>query len=491
MKIIIKTAYFISFLFFLTSCNKWLDEKPVDRLAGETFYKTEQDAEAAVYAIYDPIHSNPYYGFRWPAQYVSMEDYSSAQGVYVPVSEYKVLPSANIAITDAAWAAMYKSINASNIVLKYVPPIVMDETKKNALLAEARFLRAFNYYNLVRGWGAVPISTEAVESIDVIGGSRRAVEEVYALIIDDLKFAETNLPVAAEMEGRPTKWSAKLMLADVYLTRENWTEARDKANEVIESGEFSLVPVTISDDFYKIFGPEVVTSSEDVFSIKFVRVPDHGTVYPNFFHAGDCSYAAAGYNTFFAFPTYPLIANWNDADLRKAFNIYTQYPTKTGGTKSNPPNQPIRFKKFIDPSAPGIYAHGTDIPICRYAEALLIYAEAESQANGGPTALALERLNMVHRRAYGYAPNVSSPVDFSLDGQTATTFRNLVLTERAYEFMLENKRWYDLKRTNTVKETIKAAKGIDVADAALLLPIPQQEINNNPNIGPEDQNPGY
>jgi hypothetical protein len=190
------------------------------------------------------------------------------------------------------------------------------------------------------------------------------------------------------------------------------------------------------------------------------------------------------------YPTASLLTNWDKNDLRYAFNLYTSYPNKSGVIVQNEAAQPIRFGKFKDPGyAP---SHGNDYPIYRYPDDLLIYAEAASQANGGPTSLAIERLNMVHRRGYGYDPNQPSPVDFTLaTAPTAQTFRDLVLRERAYEFMLEGKRWFDLIRTNTVKQVILQAKGIAVPDYFLLFPIPVQEIDNNPALTVKDQNPGY
>lgn len=154
------------------------------------------------------------------------------------------------------------------------------------------------------------------------------------------------------------------------------------------------------------------------------------------------------------------------------------------------PDQPIMFGKFKDPGfAP---THGNDFPIYRYPDALFIYAEAASQENGAPTPAALERLNMVHRRAYGYDSDAVSLVDFTMaTAPTAESFRALVIKERAYEFLCEHKRWFDLVRTRTVKQVIKEAKGVDVPDSFLLFPIPQQEIDNNPKINPEHQNPGY
>ncbi|MHB1179534.1 MAG: RagB/SusD family nutrient uptake outer membrane protein [Daejeonella sp.] len=481
-----KTFIFSLFSVFvlLASCKKMLEEHPTDRLFSSSFYKTKSDAVSAVNAIYSPLRRN--YAFHYGSQFTAAEDYATGKGPFYFIGQYQGYPSSIITKTDLEWDAFYQTINASNIVLKYVPPITMPDAEKNALLGEARFLRALSYYNLVRSWGGVPLRSQPTESTDAIGGKRAPVPEVYNFIIKDLEFAEASLPAKQSLAGKPTKWAAKTMLADVYLTNGKWTEARDKANEVIISGAYSLVPVKKDSDFELIFGPEAITSSEDVFSIKFSRT--QGSSIPQFYHLSNSAYARSGFGTFFGFPKYPLLKNWDNKDLRKTYNLYTQYPTRTGKIIKNAPDQPIRFKKFVDlNAAPG---HGNDFPVYRYPDALLIYAEAASQANGGPTPMALERLNMVHRRAYGYNPAVPSVADFTLaTAPTGQSFRNLVLTERAYEFLCEGKRWFDLIRMGTLKQTIKEAKGLDVSDSHLLFPIPEQEIANNPDINPDDQNP--
>jgi starch-binding outer membrane protein, SusD/RagB family len=475
-----------------TSCSKMLEEKPEDRLFTAGFYKTNSDAVAAVNAIYANFRSSSLFAFSWPTVYQAMEDYTTGKGQFVFFGQYKALPSTAFAITDGAWLSWYTTINTANIVLKYVPAISMDATQKNALLGEARFLRAFSYFELVKGWGAVPIKKGPTEDPNATGGKREAVADVYAFIIDDLKFAEANLPSTVSAAGRPSKWAAKTMLADVYLIREDWTNARIKADEVIQSGAYSLVNVKQASDFDQIFSPDNPTSSEDVFAIKSTRISGLGMQIPAFYHNSDAAWAARGFATFSTNNTYPLIAQWSNNDLRKTYDLYTQYPNKSGVIKTNPPTDPIRFGKFKDAKATDNRSHGISYPIYRYPDALLIYAEAASQENNGPTALALERLNMVHRRAYGFTPTVASADDYNLAGQTAASFRNLVLTERAYEFLCENgKRWRDLVRTGTAAQVIKTAKEIDIAQAAYLFPIPQQEIDNNPDIDQKDQNPGY
>lgn len=485
-----KLVYLITVLSLAAvSCSKdLLTEKPENILATVTFYKTKADAVAAVDAIYNPLRGQ-YGGTDYGGQFTGAEDYAAGTGIYLPLSQY-VMNSSSISRTDAAFRGFYQAIRNANIVLKYVPPIPMTDAEKNAILGEARFLRALSYRNLVRSWGGVPLRTEPVEDAEhALKGKRASVEEVYALIIEDLKFAETNLPATQTLIGRPTKWSAKTMLADVYLYTEKWTEARDKADEVIKTGPYSLVPVSKSIDFELIFGPTALTSSEDVFSFKYSRA-NGGSQIAQQYAMANSAYSSGGYGSFYGLPTYPLLRDWDHNDLRWQFDIYTSYPNRSGMIVQTSPDQPILFGKFKDAGfAP---SHGNDFPIYRYPDALFIYAEAASQVNSGPTALALERLNMVRRRAYGYNATAVSPVDYTLAmAPSAQAFRDLVLKERAYEFLCENKRWFDLVRTKTVKQVIKAAKGLDVPDYFLLFPIPQQEIDNNDDIGPGDQNPGY
>lgn len=487
-KITLYSLLTVSFLTF--SCRDLLDENPESLLASNNFYKTAADANSAVNAISGTLHGATMYGFRYLVHTTALEDYSSGQGFYIPMSQYQISTSI-ISVTDGFWTGFYKTIDAANRVLKYVPPISMDETQKKQLLGEAYFLRALAYYNLVKLFGGVPIRTEPTENSSSLGGKRESIENVYALIIADLKLAEASLPLTQSIIGKPTSGAVKTMLADVYLVREMWAEARDKAEEVIGSQSYSLVNVKQPGDFEKIFGADVTTSTEEVFSIKFQRSVAGGSGLPQFYHLNNSQWASNGFGTFFGFPNYPLLRDWPEADLRKSFNLYTSGPNKQGVIVPNGATQPIRFGKFKDSAAPTGNAHGNDFPIYRYADVLLIYAEAASQAGAAPNQQALERLNMVHRRAYGYAPASPSPVDFTLDGLTKSSFRDLVLKERAYEFMVEGKRWYDLVRTGTAKQIIKEAKGIDISGTVFLMPIPKQEIDNNPDIAPTDQNPGY
>src|SRR3954470_22580659 len=128
-----------SFVLLLSSCKKQLEEKPESILSTTNFYKTKADAIAAVDAIYNPLR-NEYSGTDYGGQFTAAEDYSGGTGIYLPISQY-VLNSSAIGRTDQAWRDFYRAIRNANIVLKYVPPIAMADADKNAILAEARFLR--------------------------------------------------------------------------------------------------------------------------------------------------------------------------------------------------------------------------------------------------------------------------------------------------------------------------------------------------------------
>jgi hypothetical protein len=477
-------------LLALPGCQGVLTEVPRANLSQANFYQSRADLVAGLNAVYTIMRNGNYYGTNYPAQLEGLTDYAISRGTQTPVSEYQGLDGTNIARTNAIWGQIYQAINAANIILKAAPGIAMADADRNPLLGEARFLRALNYYNLVRNFGAVPIHQEPTENLNQLGGKRQPVAEVYNVVIADLLEAEKTLPATTKEIGRPTSWAAKTLLADVYLTNERWADARDKADEVIQSKAYSLVEVKVSDDFEKIYGASLVTTPEEIFYLKYAQLATHGWNYVAYLYPADNPNAPGGVRAHFSKPDLPLIKNWDDKDLRKNFNLFSTYPNRVGVQSSLPAAEPLGFRKYKDLNAVNV---GSDCPILRYADALLIYAEAASQAASGPTALALERLNMVHRRAYGFPSTSPSPVDFTPTGQTAASFRELVLTERAYEFMLEFKRWHDLKRmgTDRLKAIIKAAKGKDVSTTHLLWPIPIQEIDNNPDIDQKDQNPGY
>lgn len=482
-----KAIIFLLFSVIISSCKKVLEEVPKSFISKANFYETEADAQAAIRGVYSSFGTD-YYGITYYLFVVLHSDYANGRGSQAPISLFdRNLDQTNIDRSTTNWSTLYQQINQANSVLTNVPGIVkIGDDVKNRILAEAHFLRAMAYFNLVRGYGAVPIKTTESADISATAGVREPVNKVYDLILADALAAEKDLPESvADQTGRASKYAAKMLLAQVYLTLEKWNEAAAKASEVIASTKYSLVSVKKPDDFYKIFA--TVTNSEDIMSVHHsdtrqsqIPIYEHRPSTPPYNYSSSGNFAwLPNLNSFIG-------NSWNDKDLRKSFNLYTKYVNANGDSVALPAASPILFKKFItSPQGFGNYS----VPIYRYTEAFLIYAEAASMAAGAPPALALERLNIIKRRAYGYDPTVASPVDYPA-GMSKDAFRDAVLNERGYEFLLEGQRWWDLKRTGRVKAAMQAA-GRTFIDARLLWPIPTEELSNNPALTQADQNPGY
>lgn len=480
-----KLLYLLPVLLF-ASCEDVLVESP-KAVAVETFYNTAGEVETAVNAVYQQLRAVNNISGQLGAQVEAYTDYSYGRGSYQALSDFQGLNSTNIPRTDAGWTLFYLGIRNANLVIQNAPKgSKISQADVTKYVAESKFLRAYNYFWLVRNWGGVPIRTEATLTEPNI--PRSTADQVYNLIIADLKEAEANLPEKQSQVGRATKWAAKAALAEVYFTRNQYAEARDKADEIIKSGQFSLVPVTVAADFDKIFGPTVITNAEEIFSLKMTRQNDQGMYLAMFaHHPGTRLHGAGGFYAHYTDSQLnPVFKNWDNADLRKSYN-WIAFNIGLGANT-------YLCKKFSDPLAPTGTAAGNDFPIYRYADILLMYAEAATRAGNAPTQAAVDALNQVHRRAYGQPATSPSAVDFKLADYTAETFNDLVLKERGYETQYEGKRWLDLKRlgANKLKQIIKAATGKDVADKHLLWPVPVGELNFNTALDPgKDQNPGY
>ncbi len=469
---------------FITSCDDLLEEVPNDFISRANFYKNATDAQSAVTGAYSSFYND--YGINYWLFLVNHADYENGRGSQAPISDFtQVLDVGNVGRAASIWSSFYITINRTNSILENVPNIEMDENLKQRFLAEAHFLRAMSYFNLVRGFGPVPLKTMESTDVSTIGAVRAPEDAIYELIIQDCQAAINGLPESVgEETGRASKYAAKMLLAEVYLTRENWAGAAKEAGDIILSNQYQLIRVNEPDDFYDIFA--VSTSTEDILSIH--HSSSKGSSLPSYLHRPSTppyNYSSGGVYAWLPNEA-SFLFTWDPADLRNSFNLYTQYLGPGGQWVDLPDATPVLFKKFItDPSGLPIYS----APIFRYAEAFLIFAEADAMANGNPTTAALERLNAIKRRAYGFDPLAPSPVDYA-SGMSLQEFRETVLMERAYEFIVEGKRWHDLKRTGTVKEAM-AKVGRTVINERLLWPIPQEEIDNNPDLTQADQNPGY
>jgi len=450
-------------------------------IAVEVFYNTPQEVETAVNAIYSPLRNKiPEY----VATHEAHSDLMYGRGSWEPLSLYQGFNDANINRVVDFWNMFYVAIRNANLVIQNAPKGTnISQADLDRYLAEAKFLRAFSYFNLVRNWSAVPLRTEAnMIQRDL---PKSSVSAIYDFIIADLLVAETLLPDNQVDVGRPTKWSAKTCLADVYLQLARYSEAASKSNEVIQSNKYSLIRVNNKADIQNnIFGPTIVTSPEEIFYFKYSRLPNLGN-YLLFIsnHPITGLFKFGGAYAIHGNATNPIYLNWNGNDLRKSLFDKINF-----GLGANT----LVSSKWVDRDAISTFGAGNDYPVYRYADVLLIYAEAAARAAGNVSAASLEALNKVRRRGYAFNPAVPSTVDFKPADFSGTSFVDSVIKERGYEFVYEGKRWLDLKRTGKAAELILAAKGKAIAAKHLLWPIPLSEMNYNKALNPaSDQNPGY
>lgn len=461
----------------VTSCEDSLEENPRS-LAVENFYNTTKEVEAAVNAIYSPLRL-AYYTIGVNSAHT---DYAYGRGSWAALNDFQGLNSVWITRVSEVWTYYYQTIRNANIVIANAPNgNAISQADIDRFVAEATFLRAFTYFQLVRHWGGVPIRTE--DNLTETSVGRSSEDEVYALILADLLNAEANLPATQAVSGRPTRWAAKTLLADVYLQLARYPEARDKAAEVMTAGVFELVPVVVVDDFQMIFGPNVVTTKEEIFYLKFSHESGQGDTWPGLLnHPATGLYGSQGVYGVHSDSNNPVYKNWDDADLRKG--LWYSYNIGIGATS-------LLTKKFIDPTTLGLSGAANAQTWYRYPDLLLIYAEAAGRAAGGPTVEAMEALNKVRRRSYGYDWTVPSPVDLASADYAGDAFIDRIIKERGYEFQVEGKRWIELKRTGKLVSTILEAKGKVVTEPDLLWPIPLAEMSANKSIAPTEQNPGY
>lgn len=481
------TIYLVS-LIVVTSCEDALKEDVYSFVSTSNFYQTASDADAAVLAIY-AAQAPDYYAENYfhLTEYPTDQVYIGRNPVNMAVDLWQVTPTHQFVILG--WTSMYRTINRANTALERIPAITMDEAQKSILLGEAYFLRASNYFNLVRLFGSIPLNLSEIDSKDESNTPKSSVDAVYQQIIADLQEAESRLPATRTGNGvgRVVKTAAQALLADVYLTREDWSAAASKANEVITSGQHQLLT-----DFQSIFSVTNKNNKEIIYSIQFDGVTVRSAL-ASFAHAfgTDNPFCANGVQVWSVDTRSDMWKNWSRQDLRRDVSVYDTIVNKRGQRVSvyNTSRPFPAFGKYDAPSEAGVQSSPVNPVVIRYAEVLLIYAEALSQSLNGPNAAAYEAVNQVRRRAYNVPLNEPSAYDLA-PGLNAQQFRDAIIQERSLEFVMEGKRLYDLMRTNQFP-AILLSLGIPANPNASLYPIPQAEIDANESLINEDQNSGY
>lgn len=482
------SLYFVGIISLLNmSCKDFLDEDARSDMTENNFYKTEADAEAAVTAAYDLLNNQWDIYFRGIYLLAELPTDNAECGIGVANANIFALDGYTFGPVndriDVLYSALYRAIKNANVAVDKIPEIAFNEEKKNRLIGEARFIRALLYYNLVRLFGDVPLVLHQPSSLTEANVPRAPVVDVYQQIIDDLSFSEQHLDEVNSNAnaGRATQASAKALLASVYLTQHAYAQAKEKAEEVLALPAYGLV-----DRYFDLFTPENKFNNEFLFAVQnkgftgtsngfalalflpraTIPLPGGGTV------AGNSADV----------PTEEFYDSFAPGDLRRERTFFQEYDAGAGPVSFRP-----HWYKYFDPAAIATLGEGDlNYAVIRYAEVLLIAAEATNELEG-PTASAYAGINQVRRRAFGLPVNQEgSAVD--LQGLSQAQFREAILEERRWEFGFEGIRWFDLVRTGKLVEVLQA-KGISgVRDHHYLFPLPQRELDVNQLL---TQNPGY
>jgi hypothetical protein len=406
------------------------------------------------------------------------------------------------------WNGLYRVIAQANLVLEKVPAITpMNEAQKTRILGEARFLRAWAYFYAVRLWGDVPIVTkpQTVTSED-FSPARSSQEAVYKLIVEDLIAAEAAGLAWMDVSGRVSLAAVKSQLARVYLTMAgqplnkgatHYKLAADKANEVITYANSSPGTINLFPTYMDVHRESLKNRIEHIFMLQYnvlVSGNPMGNMLPNF---KPVTVAGPG-GTGSTVPTPDFYKSYQPGDLRAKNQegyFYTSYFTNGSGAAFQL-GAPYIFKHFNTtafgaPGSPGTGRNNLNVPLIRYADVLLMYAEAQNEL-GGPNMAAYDAFKRIRDRAQLITPAFGT--------YNQATFREAVWRERWYELCYEGITWFDMVRLRKVfNETTNGFdnfvghinKNSNQALKAkhLLFPLGVQEMKNNPNLKP--QNPDY
>jgi len=471
-----KKILYIIILLGLASCTKVLDKNPEASFATSNFYVTSADAVAAINAVYNPLISqNIYNQIMWAFQDQSTDDAewgngrNTANQAKNDLDKYTFTPST--VYFYAFWTTCYKAINLANTAIDRIPGINMDEALKNRLIGEAKFMRGFYYFTLVRLFGPVPLVTTPTVDLQKLQVPRTSVDSVYQQIIQDFQQAADALPeqYTGEDLGRATKGAAISFLSSVYLTTKQWKLASDRAKEVISMETKGIYGLW--DNYADVFAIKNKNGKESVFDVQALGGGfGLGSYMQGYMRA---TFDNRGYGD--DPPTKDLYDAYASNDIRRTVNL------KLYDRSVAPASVlfPCYVYKYQDPNATANAEGSNNFPIFRYAEVLLIYAEALNEQGAGNQE-AYDAIDRIRSRAG------LDPLPRSLSQED---FRDSVLKERRLELAFEGHRRYDLIRTGRLVAALKKQNpAIKVQAFQTLFPIPQDERDANPLL---TQNEGY
>lgn len=498
-------AIFIS----LNNCSQEnLDLGDPNRLSPDLFWKTGEDAEKAIVGVYGPLTTIQGWGRMLGAILtIHRSDIVNTfqQANVNDVGTFNVVPTDGRVLEG--WSELNAIVSRANQVLANVPEIEMDETRKAEILGEAYFLRGFAHFYLLNMWGNIPLITEPVSNVDDLMVEQASQEEVWNSIKADLKEAQGRLPESwpANDIGRATWGAATAMLGKAHLYTQEWEAAAAELKKVIDSELYTLT-ASYQDNFLASGN----NNEESVFELQYQSSSDgnwgpSGTPNPWRGQAWEPDIAPRGYTSQQSVSinewVYDLFmeqkTNAGDIDPRAYATILWNYP----GAKVYQDDfaeaftgenlERIWARKYLNfertsSLTPGSWAYSdNNRRMIRFADVLLMYAEALNEANG-PSPEVYNAINKVRQRVN--MPDIPAGLD-------QAAMREAIREERVLELALEGDRFLDLLRWGIAAEVFEQhpeyrsnSGGKFQEGKHEYLPIPQNDIDTNPKL---EQNPGY
>lgn len=502
----------------LPACDdeKFLTEVPYDFVGATNFYQNAGDALAAISGVHGSFINTTgdnYYGrnfvmlTEFPAEAVTV--YLSATNERSLVDNYTFTPSHSYIYST--WQSAYAAINRANSVIDRVPGITMDATLRSRIVGEAKFLRALHYFNLVRLFGGVPLKLKETTSLDSLATSRATAAAVYSQIVTDLTDAIAVLPARSTYTGadigRASKGAAKTLLAKVNLQRggtgvgaaADFQSALTVAKEVVSDGGYGLVT-----DIATLFNLSNENNNEVIFDIQNTRQQGLGGRIGNHMVPRNSTWSASQNGSFEA--EQPFYDSYAATDKRRTALFVQSFPHKNGTTVTYTAaatasgtygaDSPY-INKWIDQTLVSSGQEEPNFIILRYADLLLMIAEASNEVVGGPSTESLNAINAVRVRA---------GLDPLTNAFTKQAFKDAIFQERRWELAVEgpnaffdSQRNWDwakarvaanmaLGRANSFRNSKFPKAEVSIVDKFKLMPIPQRAIDLNKLL---TQNPGW
>ncbi|WP_346319291.1 RagB/SusD family nutrient uptake outer membrane protein [Chitinophaga sp. YIM B06452] len=508
-----------------TSCKKFLATKPQDFSSPEQYYSTEQELNEALAGVYNALALDATYGLYLSLFLAHGSDEAFYKSTTTAANAMAYDHNTADTYVDAVWRDLYKGINRANYLLANINKPVMSEAARNVIKGEALFLRAFMYFQLVSLWGDVPLLLDPTEDSRNTDNPRTPSVEVFRQILNDMQTAK-DLVNSYTVTGRPvhiSKTAIMGVMARVCLKMageplkdvSKYEEARAWADSVMQSGIHRLNP-----DYKQVFINETadlydVQNNEVMWEIEFygnssstLKMGSRFVNYASTLNRDN----VAGYAYERIGATGTLYRMFAPGDLRRDWNIAPYSFRSNNGTEEVPKAATDiysrscgKWRRKYETVLPRSTDYGpTNFPIIRYSDVLLMFAEADNEVNGGPSAAAYNAINQVRRRGYGkLLPDATNITEADLAGLNQEEFKKVLQQERARELAFESLRKHDLIRWGIFVPVMKAV-GADhgqnapanlryatrgynnVSEKHNLLPIPSLEMSLNKAM---EQNP--